>query len=131
MDHWNSVRNNYFHPEDGKTPSFISLGHKYDVAYRVIKKILANRAPPGYQSSKPRQLKKLATHLEFIQPILAEDPATREKQRHIPQRIYERLVKERNYDDSSRAVRDLIRRLRRQLKEVYIPLAQPMSQAQV
>jgi len=98
MDLWNFVRNDYFHPEDGKTPSFNSLGRKYGVDYRVINKILANPAPSGYQSSKPRALKKLVAHLEFIQQILAEDHATREKQRHIPQRIYERLVKERNYD---------------------------------
>ena len=131
MELWNSVRQDYLHPEDGITPSLNSLSRKYGLDYRVIKKILANPAPPGYRISKPRPLKKLAPHTDFIRQILDSDHAVRDKQRHIAQRIYERLCNERGYDGSARAVRDLVRKMRRQHKEVFIPLQQPMSQAQV
>jgi len=131
MELWNSVRQDYLHPEDGITPSLNSLSRKYGLDYRVIKKILANPTPSGYRLSKPRPLKKLASHTDFIRHILDSDHAVRDKQRHIAQRIYERLCNERGYDGSARAVRDLVRKMRRQHKEVFIPLQQPMSQAQV
>ena len=131
MELWNSVRQDYLQPEDGITPSLNFLSQKYGIDYRVIKKILANPAPPGYQLNKPRPLKKLAPHTDFIRQILDDDHAVRDKQRHIAQRIYERLCNERGYDGSARAVRDLVRKMRRQHKEVFIPLQQPMSQAQV
>jgi len=131
MDLWNSVRQDYLTPSDGITPSLNSLSRKYGVDYRVIKKILANPSPPGYRLSKPRRLKKLAQHVDFIRQILADDHAARDKQRHVAQRIYERLCAECGYTGSARAVRDLVRKMRRHHKEVYIPLNQPMSQAQV
>ena len=91
MNLWNSVRQDFLQPEDGITPSLNSLSRKYGVDYRVIKKILANPAPPGYQLSKPRPLKKLAPHTDFIRQILDNDHAVRDKQRHLAQRTCERL----------------------------------------
>ena len=131
MDLWNSVRQEWFNPSDGKRKSLSALGLQFKVDYRLIKKIIAHSTPPGYRLQQPRQYKKLGAHVDFIKQILHDDIALRPKQRHSAQRIYERLCKERGYEGSDRSVRELVSSLKQQHKEVFIPLAQPMSQAQV
>lgn len=131
MDLWNSVRQEWFNPTDGNRKSLSALGRQFNVDYRVIKKIIAHATPPGYRLQQPRQFKKLGSHIDFIKQILHDDLALRTKQRHTAQRIYERLRDERKYAGSDRSVRELVNTLKQQHKEVFIPLAQPMSQAQV
>lgn len=131
MDLWNAVRQAWFNPPDGIRPSLRALSRQFGPDYRVIKKILSLPEPPGYRMDAPRKFRKLEPHLDFIHQILKDDQQVRPKQRHSAQRIYERLCRERGFDGSDRSVRHLVSLLRQRQQEVFIPLAQPMSQAQV
>lgn len=130
MTLWSDVRQAWFNPPDGIKPSLSELSRRFGPDYRVIKKMLNNPEPPGYCMKKPRSLKSLKPHHDFIQEILDADVNVRRKQRHTAARIYERLCKERGYEGSERAVRYLVAKLKEKGQEVFIPLAQPKSKGQ-
>ena len=130
MSLWSDVRQSFYNPPDDIRPSLADLSRRFGPDYRIIKKMLANSEPPGYQMRQPRELRSLKPHYAFIQKILEDDAGIRRKQKHTAARIYERLCKERDYQGSDRSVRALVAKLKRTQQEVFIPLAQPMSKGQ-
>lgn len=131
MEIWNKVRSAYYNPPDSITPSYAELARRFNLDPRTVRKMIELPAPPGYRMEKPRPLKGLAPHLEFIEQLLIDDVGKHKKQRLTAARIYEILCKDRGFTGSERAVRSLVAKMRHHYKEVFVPLIQPKSRAQV
>lgn len=131
MQIWENVRSAYYNPSEGITPSYAELARRFNLDPRTVKKMTLLPAPPGYRMKQPRPLKGLATHLEFIEQMLVDDVGKHRKQRLTAARIYEILSADPEFSGSERAVRSLVARLRHHYKEVFVPLLQPKSRAQV
>lgn len=131
MKIWQKVRCAYYNPPGDITPSYAELAKRFSLDPRTVKKMISLPAPPGYRFQKPRPLKGLAPHLEFIEQLLADNIYKHKKQRLTAARIYEIICKQRGFTGSERAVRSLVARLHRHYKEVFVPLKQPKSRAQV
>lgn len=97
----------------------------------TLKKILTHSQPPGYAMKEPRQRWKLiGKYVERIKEILLEDKQAPRKQRHSAKRIWERL-KQEGYQGGYGVVAQVIRELKQQGKEVYIPLIHRPGEGQV
>ena len=66
-----------------------------------------------------------------IHQILEEDKDAPKKQRHTALRIFERLCEEHGFTGGYTIVKDAVRVLKQQHREVFLPLAHPPGQAQV
>jgi transposase len=53
------------------------------------------------------------------------------KQRHTAKRIFDRLVKEQNYNGGYTAVKEAVRSYKQSVREVFVPLSHPPGWAQV
>lgn len=131
MEIWKKVRTAYYNPPDKVTPAYAELARRFAIDPRTVRKMITLPAPPGYRMQKPRPLKGLAPHLEYIEQLLVDDTGRHRKQRLTAARIFEIIRKERGYEGSERAVRFLVAKLRHHYREVFVPLMQPMSRAQV
>jgi transposase len=131
MEIWEKVRFAYYNPADGVSPTYAELARNFDLDPRTVKKMISLPAPPGYQMKHPRPLKGLAAHLEFIEKLLVDDVGKHRKHRLTAARIYEIIKEQRKFAGSERAVRSLMAKLRHHYKEVFVPLLQPKSKAQV
>jgi transposase len=97
--------------------------------WRTLEKILSHSAPPEFGRRawpKPR----IGPFLDRITSILQSDTSLPKKQRHTAKRIFER-IKEEGYQGGYTAVKDTVRVLKRQLREVYVPLVHRPGEAQV
>jgi transposase len=99
--------------------------------HATLKKILEYPAPPGYRQTVPRAAPKLGPHIEWIKGLLITDRTVHKKQRHTARRIFHRLRDERGYVGGETVVKELVRELSRTTAEVFMPLSQLPSQAQV
>jgi transposase len=107
-------------------PSLAELSRRFGPDYRVIKKMIQNPEPSGYQMQQPREPRSFKPHHEFIQQILKDDIGVSRKQKHTAAHIYERLCKERGYQGCERSVRALVAKIKKKQAEVCITLAQPV-----
>jgi len=73
---------------------------------------------------------KIGPFLERIGEILESDRALPKKQRHTAKRIYER-IKEEGYQGKYTQVKEAVRELKRQSREVFMPLIHRPGEAQV
>lgn len=71
--------------------------------------------------------------IQFIQQCLQEDALEpNKKQHHTARRIYHRLVSEMNFTGGESTVRTMVRKLRGNLMEAYVPLEfEPGSAMQI
>ena len=98
--------------------------------WRTLEKILSHSSPPGYRFREPRERPKLGAFLPRIRQILKDDQAMPRKQRHTAKRVFERL-REEGYTGGYTQVKEVVRELRRQAREVFVPLLHRPGEAQV
>jgi len=127
MEMWRDIRRRI--NVDGESKRLIC--REYGIHFKTLQKILANTTPPGYQQAKPREKRKIGPYLAFIEEILAEDKKAPRKQRHTAKRIFDRLVREQDYDGGYTAVKEAVRAYKQRTREVFMPLSHPPGWAQV
>ena len=103
---------------------------EYGIHAKTLEKILSNPEPQGYQMSKPRPKPVIGPFIGRIEEILKQDRDVPRKQRHTAKRIFDRL-KDEGYAGGYTQVKEAVRGLKGQLKEVYIPLAHRPGEAQM
>ena len=101
------------------------IGRETGHARATIRKALDGEYK-GYSKRKKQDYPALGEHLETIDKWLKEDLNQPRKQRHTARRIYNRLVNEKGYTRSERAVSDYVRKAKAELdlnnKEVFLIL---------
>ncbi len=127
MEMWTDIRRRVLVNKESKR----SVCRLYKIHWDTLKKILAHPEPPGYQRMAPRKPRKIDRVLPIIREILEGDKEVPRKQRHTAWRIFQRLAKEHDFDGKYTIVKDAVRELRQQSKEVFLPLSHPPGEAQV
>jgi len=126
MEKWIEIRRRVLNGEISKRAAC----QEYDIHWDTLTKILTHTEPPGYRLTK-RRPSKLEPFLPIIEEILKNDRQVHRKQRHTARRIFERLRDEHGYDGGETIVKNAIRGLRQQNREVFLPLSHPPGEAQV
>jgi len=126
MEQWTEIRRRVLVEEVPKRQILRETG----MHWTTLEKILAHSAPPGYRLKAPRPQPKIGPYRDRIIQILEADKAMPKKQRHTAKRIYERLQTE-GYTGGYTAVRDVVRTLKAQGSEVFVPLVHRPGEAQV
>jgi transposase len=95
----------------------------------TVRRALKDPEPPHYQGVQARASPVLGPVKDFIDEILRTDQDAPRKQRHNAQRIFERLVDEKQFEGSGSHVRRYVARRRWELgltrPNVSIPIAHP------
>ena len=97
--------------------------------WMTLEKILAHPEPPGYRQAKPRPKLKIGPFVGRIEEIIETDKGRPKKQRHTAKRIFERL-KEEGYTGGYTQVKEAVRQIRQQKREVFVPLTHRPGEAQ-
>lgn len=97
----------------------------------TIDKMLRYSSPPGYRKKSPRKKTRLWPFLPIIDKILEDDKKAPKKQRHTAKRIFDRLVREYDYDGGYTIVKDYVRKKKVRLREVFVPLIQRPGTSQI
>lgn len=126
MEKWIEIRRRVLGGEISKRAAC----QEYDIHWDTLQKILTHTEPPGYRLTK-RRASKLEPFLPVIEEILKSDRQVHRKQRHTARRIFERLRDEHGCDGGETIVKDAVRALRQQNREVFLPLSHPPGKAQV
>src|SRR5690606_31387314 len=92
---------------------------------QVIRKALSAMVIPKYTLNQPKSCPVSDSVKETIQQWLQQDEHMPVKQRHTAKRIYDRLVKEYGFQGGESTVRRLVRTLKADLPEAYMPLEFP------
>lgn len=127
MKMWRDIRRRVLVLKESKR----SVQRHYGIHWETLQKILGNSEPPGYQRTKPIKKPKIDPVLPFIREIIKDDKTQPRKQRHTAKRIFDRLVKEQEFDGGYTIVKDAVREIRQSMKEVFVPLSHPPGEAQV
>ena len=98
--------------------------------WTTLEKVLAHDSPPGYRRSKPPVKRKIGPYLGRIVQIIEADKQMPKKQRHTAKRIWERLCEE-GFDGGYTIVKDAVREIKQNSREVFMPLCHVPGQAQV
>jgi len=126
MEQWTEIRRRVLVERVPKRQILRETG----MHWTTLEKILAHSAPPGYRLKAPRPQPKIGPYRDRIVQILEADKAMPKKQRHTAKRIYERLQPE-GYTGGYTAVKDLVRTLKAQGSEVFVPLVHRPGEGQV
>lgn len=132
VEHYELIRRKHF--VDGMSQRAIAeeLGH----SRKFVKKALQHPIPPGYQLTKSKPKPTLDPVQPLIDAWLEEDLTRPVKQRHTAQRIYERLVDEKDFQGNPSTIRRYVADWKQNRnsagKEVFAPLEfRPGEEAQV
>jgi transposase len=124
MEQWTRIR---VRVKDGESKRQVL--RETGMHWRTLEKILSNPAPPKFgRQVWPKR--KIGPFLERITSILLSDTSLPKKQRHTAKRIFER-IREEGYQGGYTAVKDTVRALKQELREVYVPLVHKPGEAQV
>jgi transposase len=126
MEQWTEIRRRVLVEGVSKRQILRETG----MHWRTLEKILAHSEPSSYRQTKPRPKPKIGPFLDRIRQILEEDRHVPKKQRHTAKRIFERIKKE-GYTGSYTQVKEAVRELRQQKREVFVPLIHRPGEAQV
>jgi len=126
MDQWLEIRQRVLKDGISKRQILRETG----IHWRTLEKILGHSVPPGYQRSVPVTQPKIGPYLEKIKEILRADKEQHRKQRHTAKKIWEELQKA-GFTGKYTIVKDAVRELKRQGKEVFMPLVHRPGEAQV
>lgn len=98
------------------------IARKLDISRNTVKRYCQGENVPW--ESKPRQYQRPVTQpiKETVKEWLASDQDAPFKQRHTAERIYQRLVEERGFTGSASTVRKLVKELRPEGRQAYVPL---------
>ncbi len=100
-------------------------GRRFGIDRRTVKKMLSYSSPPGYHRTAPVRRPKLDGFTGIVDAILEADQAEPRKQRHTPQRIFERLRDEHGFTGGYTIVKDYVRARRQSTREAFVPLHHP------
>jgi transposase len=126
MEKWIEIRRRVLGGEISKRAAC----QEYEIHWDTLQKILSHTEPPGYRLTK-RRSSKLEPFLPIIEEILKSDRQAHRKQRHTAKRIFDRLQGEHGYAGGETIVKDAVRALRQQNREVFLPLSHHPGEAQV
>ena len=98
--------------------------------WKTLEKILTDSVSPGYQRTAPIVQPKIGPYLGKIQEILTSDKQMVRKQRHTAKKIWEELQKA-GFTGKYTIVKDAVRALKKQSKEVFMPLLHRSGEAQM
>jgi len=127
MDQWSEIRRRVLTKELSKRQAC----EQYQIHWKTLEKMLRYSEPPGYRRASPRRKPMLDPYLERIEQILVADRQEPPKQRHTARRIYQRLKDEHGYTGGESTLREVVRQMREQTAEVFVPLSHPPGEAQV
>ncbi len=127
MEKWAEIRRLVKVEERSKR----SVCRQFGIHGDTLVKILEHTEPPGYRQGQPRAKRKIGPFLEVIDEILEGDKKIHRKQHHTPRRIFDRLKDEYGYPGGYTAVKEVIRDRRLRQREVFMPLAHRLAEAQV
>jgi len=97
--------------------------------WETLEKILAHSEPPGYRQMKPRPKPKIGPFMGRIEEIIEADKGVPKKQRHTAKRIFERL-RDEAYTGGYTQVKEAVRQIRQEKREVFMPLTHREGEAQ-
>jgi transposase len=98
--------------------------------WQTLEKMLTDSVSPGYQRTAPIVKPKIGPFLGKIQEILAADKEMHRKQRHTGKKIWEEL-KKAGFTGQYTIVKDAVRALKKQSKEVFMPLLHRPGEGQM
>jgi len=127
MDDWLTIRRRVLVEGVSKRQILRETG----MHWRTLAKILTHSRPPGYRRRKEPLRPKIGPYLDRIRAILDADTEQPRKQRHTAKRIWERLVAEEGFPGGYTIVKDAVRSLKAQSREVFMPLTHRPGGAQV
>jgi len=125
MEWWSEIRRRVLAEGVSKRQILRETG----IHWETLEKVLTHSEPPGYRMDQPRQRPKLGPYQDRIRQILETDKQRPKKQRHTAKRIFERLQDE-GYTGGYTQVKEAVRELKRQSREVYLPLIHRPGEAQ-
>ncbi len=105
-----------------KRKSIRQIAEANHYSRKTVRKAIADAEVPEYRLNVPRPCPVMGPYLPVIENWLKEDKGRPEKQRHTAHRIYDRLVSEKDFTGSERAVRDHVSKLKQDFREMAIPL---------
>ena len=126
MQKWAEIRRRVLTGEISKRAACA----EYNIHWDTLAKILTHTEPPGYRKTKARK-SKIDPFRAIIEEILVTDQKVHRKQRHTIRKIFERLRDEYGYTGGMTIVGDVVRDLKSQNREVFLPLSHPPGEAQV
>ena len=100
------------------------------ISRNTVKKYWDGESVPWERKNYTRDASVLTKDVvSFVRQCLDEDTHSPRKQRHTAKRIYERLIAECGFTGGETTVRRLVRELREQPVEAFVPLAFPAGDA--
>ena len=100
------------------------------ISRNTVKKYWDGESVPWERKNYTRDASVLTKDVvSFVRQCLDEDTHSPRKQRHTAKRIYERLIAECCFTGGETTVRRLVRELREQPVEAFVPLAFPAGDA--
>ena len=126
MDRWADIRVRVLNGKASKREILRETG----MHWTTLEKILRHSEPPGYRIQAERPKPKIGPFLDRIADILQSDKELPKKQRHTAKRIYQR-IKEEGYQGRYTQVKETVNQLKRQSREVFMPLIHRPGEAQV
>lgn len=126
MEKWSKIRHRIIVEGVSKRTVLRETG----LHWKTLEKILSHPVPPDFgRQSWPKP--KIGAYLDRIGSILESDrEIPSKKQRHTAKRIFE-LLREEGYEGGYTAVKDAVRAIKEQVKEVFVPLSHPPGEAQM
>lgn len=126
MDQWLEIRRRVLIEGVSKRQILRETG----MHWRTLEKILTHSVPPGYRRSAPITQPKIGPYLGRITQILESDKQLPRRQRHTAKRIWEQLLAA-DFSGGYTIVKDAVRELKRQGREVFMPLVHVPGEAQM
>jgi len=126
MKQWADIRRRVLVQGISKRQIILETG----MHWQTLEKILTHSVPPGYRLRKPRPQRKIGPYVDRIRQILTDDQQLPRKQRHTAKRIFERL-QAAGYTGGATQVKQAVREINQQTREVFVPLQHRPGEAQV
>lgn len=112
--------------------SIRKISRNLSVARQTVRKALQTSEIPKYNLRKEKPCPVMDPYKEIVKEWLEKDKEQPKKQRHTARRIFHRLCEEYGFTGSESTVRNYVRTLKNEQKEVFIPLTADWGeQAQV
>ena len=112
--------------------SIRKISRNLSVARQTVRKALQSSEIPKYNLTKEKPCPVMDPFKEIVKEWLERDKEQPKKQRHTARRIFHRLCEEYDFTGSESTVRNYVRTLKNEQKEVFVPLTADWGeQAQV
>lgn len=112
--------------------SIRKISKNLNVARQTVRKALQNTEIPKYNLTKEKSCPVMDPYKEIVKEWLESDKEQPKKQRHTARRIFHRLCEEYEFTGSESTVRNYVRMVKNEQKEVFVPLTADWGeQAQV